>query len=96
MSEPVTGTSSIREALRVRNRKVNLGTMARDLGLATSTLEDFAEGRSQDFVARRYAAADHRLHLEQRHHARYRARFPGEWRRRRQDPLGTAPRQIYS
>ena len=47
MNEQVTGTSIIRAALRARNRKINLSTMARDLDMQITLLEDFAEGRAK-------------------------------------------------
>ncbi len=46
----ITGTALIRQALRMKNRKINFGTMARDLGMVTSTLEDFAENRLQTLL----------------------------------------------
>jgi hypothetical protein len=41
-----TGTDVLRAALFARNAKLNLGGLARDLGLASATLEDFIAGRA--------------------------------------------------
>ena len=45
MSTEITGTELVRQALRGRNRKLNMAGFARDLGLASDTLDAFAEGR---------------------------------------------------
>jgi hypothetical protein len=44
-TEITTGTDLVREALRGRNRKLNLAGLARSLGLPADRLENFAEGK---------------------------------------------------
>jgi hypothetical protein len=41
----ITGTDLVRQALRGRNKKVNLATTARDLGISSDRLDAFVEGR---------------------------------------------------
>jgi hypothetical protein len=45
MSTAVTGTDVLRNTLVARNKKINLGGLARDLGLPSSVLDDFIAGR---------------------------------------------------
>jgi hypothetical protein len=40
-----TGTDLVREALRGRNRKLNLAVMARNLNMSSERLDAFSEGR---------------------------------------------------
>ena len=42
-----TGTDRIRDALRVRNRKINLTPIARELGVNNATLEAFITGSAK-------------------------------------------------
>src|SRR6266436_4057618 len=41
-----TGTDVLRQALSVRNRKINIAAMARDLGIANAALDAFAFGQA--------------------------------------------------
>lgn len=45
MSNTVTGTDVIRVALQARVRKLNTASLARDLGLSSDTLDQFASGK---------------------------------------------------
>ena len=46
MSEVITtGTDLIRQMLRVRNKKMNLASLARDLGISSDTLLAFIDGK---------------------------------------------------
>jgi hypothetical protein len=45
MTEPTTGTDLVGQALRRRNRRLNMAGFARDLGIASDRLEAFADGR---------------------------------------------------
>ena len=46
MSEVITtGTDAIRQMLRVRNKKMNLAILARDLGISSDTLHAFIDGK---------------------------------------------------
>ena len=42
-----TGSDLVRMALRMKNKRINLSSMARDLSMQTSTLEDYAESRTK-------------------------------------------------
>ena len=46
MKEIKTGTDAIRQALVARSTKVNIGGLARELGLSVAALEAFMYGRS--------------------------------------------------
>ena len=46
MSEVITtGTDAIRQMLRVRNKKINLAILARDLGISSDALQAFIDGK---------------------------------------------------
>src|SRR5262245_18912766 len=46
MSEGMTtGTDAIRQMLRVRNKRMNLAILARDLGIPSGTLDAFIDGK---------------------------------------------------
>ena len=46
MSEVITtGTDAIRQMLRVRNKKINLASLARDLGISSDMLDTFIDGK---------------------------------------------------
>jgi len=42
---PTTGVDVIRDALRVRNKRTNLATLARDIGISSSELDSFLTNR---------------------------------------------------
>lgn len=44
-TETVTGTDLVREALRGRNKKLNLAVMAKDLSISNERLDAFANGK---------------------------------------------------
>jgi hypothetical protein len=44
-SEIVTGTTLVRQALRNRNRKLNMAGFAKDLGMTSDRLDAFEQGR---------------------------------------------------
>ena len=55
MAEAVTGLTVLRDALRARQRKSHLGTLARDLNIGVEVLENFARsgtGLSPDVMTR--------------------------------------------
>ena len=46
MSEVITtGTDAIRQMLRVRNKRINLASLARELGISSDTLHAFIDGK---------------------------------------------------
>ena len=46
MSEVITtGTDAIRQMLRVRNKKINLASLARDVGISSDALQAFIDGK---------------------------------------------------
>jgi hypothetical protein len=46
MSNDDSGATVIRQALAARNKKVNIGPLARDLSISSGALEEFAYGRA--------------------------------------------------
>ena len=42
-----TGKDILREAVRVRSKKANLGNLARDISVAASALDDFGNGQGE-------------------------------------------------
>jgi hypothetical protein len=45
MTEAITGTDLVCQALRGRNRKLNMAGFAREVGISSDRLEAFAEGK---------------------------------------------------
>src|SRR6478736_1447302 len=43
--EVITGTDAIRQKLRVLNKKINLASLARDLGISSDMLDTFIDGQ---------------------------------------------------